>query len=453
MANNCCYFTVLFIPAILTFGLLAFSVSFDWWLDIKDDDLKLYQNQTQFDYDNYNKQNIDNGQTNIDYIYIEKLWPFIKRDGLYSRCLQYRKLYLKLSHNFLITQKISTIKSSKINYPKYIIKNKELEPQSSCEQPDHIRCYSNNECVRGKRCDSIVDCTDQTDEQFCDINDCEQLGTKQSIKLFCDSKCWKLNQVCKLEPLCLKRSDDEQLCEFKAKLKQDTPESVIISDVKDSNNKPSSETIDDAKLIDKKTSLNKIKSFKLSTDEYNKKLDCYQEYFDFKSAKTIAEDDLIYVKNLADSIQSEYNLNYHLHLIYVLSFCSAIIFSLLSILTLLFILCLSKLCLQCPFWFYGFFIVLTFLASSCGLLVYLYDFYINTIYKVQDPLKQLPLISELYRMNDKLKYLQQFGISFWTACAATGCAFLASIISFIVCCRLPSVRHGDKEYDIIDLRN
>jgi hypothetical protein len=249
--------------------------------------------------------------------------------------------------------------------------------------------------------------------------------------------------VCKLEPICLNRTDEDELCEKKTLLSQ-TDQSDEQTTVNDDIIK------NDSKI--KTTALVLGEPFKLGIDAFNRKLNCYQEFFDFKSAKTLDTNELEYLSSiLRDNIQGEYNLVYHLHLIYVLSFCAATIFALLSVLTLLFILCLSKLCLQCPFWFYGFFSILTLLSSCAGLAVFLYDFYMNNIYRVQDPLKQLPIKSELYRLNDSLKYLQIFGISFWTAVAAASCSFLSTFLSFIVCCRLPSIRHDSKEYEIIDL--
>ena len=234
--------------------------------------------------------------------------------------------------------------------------------------------------------------------------------------------------------MCLDRETEKELCDKKLSLTQT------------GNNSNDDDDDDSSKNVTKAAS----ESLKLGTDVFNTKLNCYQEFFDFKSAKTVESSEMLQ-NGLKDSIQSEYNRVYHLQLIYILAFCSATIFALLTVITLFFSLCLSKLCLQCPFWFYGFFSILTFLASSTGLCVFLYDFYMNSIYKVADPLKQLPIRSEIYRLNDNLKYLQTFGVSFWTTVSAIGCSLLSTILSFLVCCRLPSLRHDNKEYEIIDL--
>ena len=150
MSKNCCFFTLLLIPAILTLGLLAFSISVDWWIDIKEIELKKYQEKTEIEFKNYKDSNTDKGQSNIEWFYIEKLWPLTKRFGLYSKCVEYKKIYLKLSNNFITTNKNSIIKSSLIHYPDYIISNK--NENKPCGGDDNqVRCFYNNECVVGKR--------------------------------------------------------------------------------------------------------------------------------------------------------------------------------------------------------------------------------------------------------------------------------------------------------------
>jgi hypothetical protein len=149
MAKHYLFFTLLLIPALITFGLLAFSITVDWWIDIKETDLKNYQNKNEIDFENYEKLKQDEGQKNIDYFYIEKLWPFQKRFGIYSKCVEYKKLYLKVSNDFLTKNKISTIKSSIINYPKYIMFNKNVT--TPCESADEVRCFYNGQCVKGKK--------------------------------------------------------------------------------------------------------------------------------------------------------------------------------------------------------------------------------------------------------------------------------------------------------------
>jgi hypothetical protein len=68
---------------------------------------------------------------------------------LYSKCVEYRKFYLKLSNNFLTTNINSIIKSSLIHYPEYIISNK--NQNKPCDNDNQVRCYYNNECIDGKR--------------------------------------------------------------------------------------------------------------------------------------------------------------------------------------------------------------------------------------------------------------------------------------------------------------
>jgi membrane-associated HD superfamily phosphohydrolase len=191
--------------------------------------------------------------------------------------------------------------------------------------------------------------------------------------------------------------------------------------------------------------------FRLGDNYYNSKYNCFTKYFDFKSATQISKDNLKFLsQHQADNLQQFNNLNYHFQLIYSLSFAAALVFSILALLSLVFLICFGKLCYQCPFWFYGFFVILTWLACSCGLMTFLYQFYSNR-QRVFDPSTRLPLDNELLRLNPQLANLQLFGISFWFAVAATGTSFIGSFVSCIVCCRLPPTRHEDKEYKIMQL--
>jgi hypothetical protein len=189
--------------------------------------------------------------------------------------------------------------------------------------------------------------------------------------------------------------------------------------------------------------------YKLGNDKYNEQEECYEVYFNFEESKEIDKDNLrSLTQQIADNIQEEYKLDYYLHIIYVISFILACLFALLAVLTLFFLICLRKLCLQCPYWFFGFFTILTLLSCASGLAAFLYSFYIN-YHKAQDPLRQLQLESEIYRLNPELKQMQTFCMSFWSACLATLICLLSTILSFIICCRLPTSRHEDKDYHVI----
>ena len=62
-----------------------------------------------------------------------------------------------------------------------------------------------------------------------------------------------------------------------------------------------------------------------------------------------------------------------------------------------------------------------------------------------------PFEREIYAQNKNFPDFQIVGITFWIAVAANGVAFLASVLSCIFCCRLPSPRHENKEYKIMQL--
>lgn len=191
--------------------------------------------------------------------------------------------------------------------------------------------------------------------------------------------------------------------------------------------------------------------FTLGQHQYDKEHNCFLNYFDFKGAKDVEKENFQYLsRNLVDTIQQTNNNNYYMQLLISMSFGAGLIFNILSLLSLLFVLCFKKLCFQCPYWFYGFFNILAWLSSSFGLLTFLYQCFANKQHQL-DPLSRLPSENELLRLNQELIKLQEFGLSFWFALAATSMAFFSSFVSCIVCCRLPTARHEDKEYKIMQL--
>jgi hypothetical protein len=332
------FFVLLIVPSLITIGFLAYSILSDKWYRIKSDDLKQYKLKSEEDYQTF-IETIDLGQANLDYFYIEKQWPFIKHDGIYSKCIEYHTIFLKISTSYLMFVNKPLIKSAKIHYPKFIVNkingdeaNNGDHADGSCDPSvGYVRCASKNECVVGKKCDGQADCADQTDEQFCDESDCfKQYGQPFA----CDSKCWNISEVCGQVPICLQRNEESALCNKKL---------VVKANV---------DNVDEQR------------QYKVGKNAYDSKRNCYLEYFDFKSAKLIDRYELSFLtQQTADNIQSELNHTYHLRLILVFSIFLALVFAIFASLTLLFILCSGKLCIQCPFWFYGFFSILAFCRS------------------------------------------------------------------------------------------
>ena len=144
---------------------------------------------------------------------------------------------------------------------------------------------------------------------------------------------------------------------------------------------------------------------------YDKKRNCFVNYFDFKSARTLTKEN---IKNLppqlADHIQDKNNLSYNLQVIYSLAFVSALVFTLLSLLSLAGVSCFKKLCFHCPFWFYGFFTLLAWIACFFGLMAFMFQCF-STKFKTIEPYSRLPIDNELIRLNPELIGLQEFGIS------------------------------------------
>ena len=279
-----------------------------------------------------------------------------------------------------------------------------------------------------RRCDGIVDCDDQSDEQVCEQKACATQTGGGGYQ--CDQRCWPYWTRCDQTPNCFDMSDELSTeCPIIAKPFQ---WSVILPRSFNANN------------------INSTRTFALGHYHFEPKHSCFRSYFDFKSARLVRAESLKYLPQpLADQIQETKNINYHLQLIYALAFVAALVLSLLALVSLLFVACLGKSCMRhCPYWFYGFFIILAWFACSIGCVTFLYQWY-SDLHRALDPNTRLPIDNEILRLNSELLVLDQFGVSFWVAVAATGTSFLASLLSCVVCCRLPGSRHDDKEYKIM----
>lgn len=362
-----------------------------------------------------------------DYVYITKLWPFTTAKSLFSECTKYEKLTLKISIAYLNQANKEPIVGH-IHYGNNILNRHHSTTSSATSCNGKIgmtRCIMTDECVTGAACDGVVDCRDQSDEQFCENKICRT----QNGGFQCDNRCWQYWNKCDQIPHCFNLTDE---------LAADCPtRSFKLSTLFTS---PSNFTF-----------IHKNFPFQLGQSHYVPQSNCFKSYFDFKSAKLIKKESLKYLsQSLADNIQEANNINYHLQLIYSLAFLSAFGFCLLALMSLLFISCFSKLCLQCPFWFFGFFQMLSCLASTFGIMTYLYQWFSNK-HRALDPNIRLPIENEILRLNSELLMLEEFGVAFWVAVGATGASLLSSLLSCIVCCRLPSTRHEDKEYKIMQL--
>lgn len=90
------------------------------------------------------KQTVKKAQPN--YVYITKLWPFRKYKSLYSDCVEYKKLNLRLSVSYLT----SSHKEPIIGDIHYYENN--ITSQESCnEKSGNIKCLFTQQCRSGKR--------------------------------------------------------------------------------------------------------------------------------------------------------------------------------------------------------------------------------------------------------------------------------------------------------------
>lgn len=459
MSRHCCKVLVLLVPSLATLILISYCLLSDTWISIDSSRLDNLTKNYRADFEHYkNKYELfDSTQTdenissdnlfktkklgnkqdseNPNYVYVTKLWGFRASKSLFAECLQYHELKLKLSVSYLHLEKNEPIIGN-IHYFK-----RNTERVICDEKSGMIKCIFSQQCRQGKTCDGVFDCEDQSDEQMCTEN--RSCKFKNDISGFkCDNKCWQYWNKCDLIPHCLNQSDEiSSECS--------NPNNLFL--LPDSSVFKSTQNLSSYFRNLLSQANYQLASYSLGSNHYVPEKNCYKSYFNYKTAKLIPKDSLKYLnQQLADNIQETNIINYHLQLIYNLCFGFSLCFTLMALISLLFIACFKKTCIQCPFWFYGFFQIVSWLTSLFGLMAFLYQFYTNK-QKFQDPQVQLPIRSEIMRLNPQLNEVEILGVSFWLAVAATSTSCLASFMSCFICCRLPSSRHGDKEYKIMQI--
>lgn len=375
-----------------------------------------------------------------DFVYVTQLWPLVKRKSVYSECIEYVRLKLKMSRSYLIAERKAPIVGHIHYYDDGTFDRDAADSIECASRPGTVFCQFTKTCKKGKSCDGVVDCEDQSDEQACGEPSARVCSYANDISGFsCDAKCFQYWHKCDGEPHCFDLSDETSAdCRSASPLVNLTQSASYFQRTLASFFPPSSDPM----------------QFTLGQDNFDVERKCFRRYFNFKSPRLIPKETLKYLsQSLADNIQETNNLNYHLHLIYTMAFAAAVVFCLLALFSLVFLTCFGKLCFQCPFWFFGFFQILAWLTSLCGLMTFLYAFWMDKQRSIDPNAANtlMPVRAELVRLNPDLVELERLGLTFWLATGAVGSAFLGSFLACIICCRLPSSRHEDKEYKIMQL--
>lgn len=92
----------------------------------------------------------------IDYIYVTKLWPFVKYKSLYSECVEYHKIKLKMSLSYLTTEKKEPIVGDLHYYDNTAyFPNINDDSPATCAKKSMIYCSFTKTCKYGKRYQNI----------------------------------------------------------------------------------------------------------------------------------------------------------------------------------------------------------------------------------------------------------------------------------------------------------
>ena len=110
-----------------------------------DENLDYEQEETS----NNNKRLKRSDNEVVDYVYLTKLWPFVKYKSLYSECIEYKKLNLKISSSFL-NQPNKELLIGTINYGKLLDKRVNESLLLCDAKAGMIKCLLTQTCVHGK---------------------------------------------------------------------------------------------------------------------------------------------------------------------------------------------------------------------------------------------------------------------------------------------------------------
>ena len=106
---------------------------------------------------NYDAENIDqdmkklrkkrssSSSTSKEFVYVTKLWPMIKSKSLYSECIRYEKLTLRMSMSYLNLSNKEPIVGT-IHYGNGLLN---ASSETCTGKVGMISCLLSNECVQG----------------------------------------------------------------------------------------------------------------------------------------------------------------------------------------------------------------------------------------------------------------------------------------------------------------
>jgi hypothetical protein len=105
------------------------------------------ENSEEYDYEEESTATRNKRQVlGKNYVYVTKLWPFVKYKTLYSESIQYHKLRLKLSVSYLTNERKEPL-IGKIDY----LENFSSVNANECDEKNgKIMCLMSRSCVTGK---------------------------------------------------------------------------------------------------------------------------------------------------------------------------------------------------------------------------------------------------------------------------------------------------------------
>lgn len=86
-----------------------------------------------------------------EFVFVTKLWPLIKMKSLYSECVEYRVMRLKMSVGYLVAEKKEPIVGELHYFDDGLFDNWAVDADECAQKPGNVFCRFTKSCKKGKR--------------------------------------------------------------------------------------------------------------------------------------------------------------------------------------------------------------------------------------------------------------------------------------------------------------
>lgn len=441
------YVATVLVPLVLGSSFLIFGIFTDYWSSLDYSKIKNFP-PNSFNTDTYNLKKIR--------------FEFPKFSSLFDECNEYKIIEV------LDPIEVDSLKSSNIGSLQGIenILNDNLTTHNQVFQPTEV-LNDNNELTSLDNNQNIQENKDKN-EQCLTREECNNLNPNENGSCFCCKKntlsgetecCHPRSTLCDGVRNCMGGSDELENCPLKK---------VFYSHSWYDNKH--------------KCQRNQFNFFSF----LRKALDL-NERFNSKSTDNFCLSEILKSENFTIRI-------FLLRLLTLIGFGFCLLFTILCLITVLFVTCCHNLrdqpksgsqadiglygeseeddfesgskknicckcnCLLCPFVFFSTFSILAFVFHLFGLIVYVYSIcYTRNAHLIFDSGYQPPLITKAYQYNPWLFSVQEFGVSFYSILISFVLYMIMFICSTCITCRIQMspawVSRNTSSYEVLQMND